>query len=166
MRVKSSIYPKKVEITETKDGFSTIALRKNVNSIVEEDSLMEEEIHLYEYDEVKIRVRHRKNIVNSVENNFNSWFTKGLKLEGLEKEISSKQKETKELINEYKQVDINKELSDSADALFDGVAETFEEVVNVDMVTMAALEGVSEVYEMLDEVMVQLDKINSNEKGS
>lgn len=153
MRVKSANIPKTVEVIEREGKHSIVALRENVLSVTEEDTITGEDINLFEYDEVKVKVRNRRNLLTYMKDNFNMWFERGLHLENLEGEIKAKRKEMDKLINEYKQVDVNSNLEKSNVALFTGVTETYEELLMATMAVESTMEGVCEIYEMLDELM-------------
>lgn len=158
MITQSGKYPKKVEIKKVKGNIVTLVLRNKINQKNETDSLTGDVILIYEYDEVKIETKQRPNLLFYIENNFDAWFERGKQLETLRKTIAIKEKEMNELIGEHKQIDINNELLVKDAALFDGLTETFEEVLYIDNASNAALEGLVEVYELLDQILKQNDK--------
>lgn len=158
MRVKSAKSPERIEILETRDRFSTVALRKNVKSITEEDTLTGGKISLFEYDEVKVKVRDRKDLKSYVAESFDGWFQKGEQLEVLSREIDSKKSEMNKLIKEFKQVDINDTLEMDRNILYEGIAETYLDLARIEEAVEASMLAAWELYEMLDEIIVGLEE--------
>lgn len=155
--VKSSSVLPRIEVVETKNKVSTVVLRKDFQEKIYTDSLTEEEIVEYEYHEVKVYVNNRQNLIPFVERNFDEWFNKGLKLEQLDESIQKKKKEVDRLIKEFEQIKINQDLRNSTNILFEGLAETFEEMLSVESTAHVALMGIVEVYELVDSILLQLE---------
>src|SRR5574343_279630 len=103
MKVSSSVRPKDVEILESEDNKVIIALRDNILEVTENDLLTGKSLVSYKYDEVKVTVRKRDNLLESIKTNFVNWFNKGKRLEELELQIEKNKQEIERLIDDGEQ---------------------------------------------------------------
>ena len=149
MKVSSSFSPKSVEVIREEKRNIIIALRKNIVEIPEVDFFTGRELVRFEYDEVKLNVKNRQNIVQSIEANFENWFSKGLKLEQLGNEIKQKQAEMKQLTDEFKQIEVNNDLVNASNVSFDAVAELYMENINLKNENLSTMEAVATLYETI-----------------
>lgn len=149
MKVSSSIRPKDVEILESGDNKAVVALRDNIVEVNEKDLLTGSPLTTYNYDEVKITVRKRDNLLESIKANFVNWFNKGKRLEELELQIEQNKQEIERLVNDGEQVKVNEELNElSAQALI-GVASNYEESLKIQTESQTLLVAISELYEII-----------------
>lgn len=149
MELKGSKYPQSIEILKTEKGISTVALRRNVEQVDEIDDLTKTDLVHYKYEEVKVKLKQRPNLVKYIQANFDNWFEKGLKLEALRKEIKEKELEMKKLIEKYKQTEVNDELTFITNHSLLAISQSYEDVVQVQEEASFILLALTEVYELL-----------------
>lgn len=154
--VKSSTILPVAEITETKNKVSTITLRRNFEPRTIVDSLTSEESTEYEYEEVKVYVNHRPNLLPFIQVDFDKWFNKGLKLEQLNQQIQDKKREMDKLIKEFEQVKVNSELKEEIMTSYGAVADLYMDNLILTMEkdelkkeNVLLMEAVADLYVMI-----------------
>lgn len=101
MLVKSHKEPKKVELRKKEGKVNEYFLRKNISS--KEITNEQETTTMYEYEEVKIKLVERNNILDYINNNFEDLFQIGITEENTP-EPPSKQERIDELENTLMQL--------------------------------------------------------------
>ena len=149
MKVSSSFSPKRVEIIREEKRNLIVALRKNIIEIPEVDFFTGKELIRFEYDEVKLNVKNRQNIIQSIESNFENWFSKGLKLEQLGNEIKQKQAEMKQLTDEFKQIEVNNELHQESNFNMVAMTELYTELIKAQNELNLTMVALTDLYAMI-----------------
>lgn len=145
-----------IELILSNGSQSTYKLRRNFIPSETVDQLTGTPQTEFQFEEVEITVNSKTNNINSIKSNFNSWFSKGLRLESLQKEIESKQKEMDKLINQYEQLSLNTQLKSNNLTAFQSIGSLYMENFNLknentklkqqNLTTMMAI---AEIYQMI-----------------
>ena len=116
-----------IELISNTNSQSTYKLRRNFIPIETIDQLTNRRQIEFQFEEVEITMNTKTNNQASIEQNFDSWFAKGVKRENLEKEIAAKQKEMDKLINDYEQLNLNTQLKSSNLTAFQSIGSLYTE---------------------------------------
>ena len=149
MKISSSVRPNRVEIKKYIGNKVELLLRDNIEEATEVDLLTQTELTKFTYDEVKVVVKNRDNLIEFIEKSFDNWFTKGKKIEKLENEIKSKKEEIDRLIDGFEQVEVNESLENSNLQALLGVATNYEDQLNIQDELMVTLMAVTDLYEII-----------------
>ena len=149
MKVSSSVRPKDIEILQSEGNKVIVALRDNILEVTESDLLTSKPLTTYKYDEVKITVRKRDNLLESIKTNFVNWFSKGKRLEELELQIEKNKQEIERLVNDGEQVRVNEELNSLTSEALIGVMNNYEESLQTQTETGDLVLAIAEIYELL-----------------
>ena len=149
MKISSSVRPNRVEIKKYIGNKVELLLRDNIEEATEVDLLTQTELTKFTYDEVKVVVKNRDNLIEFIEKSFDNWFTKGKKIEKLENEIKSKKEEIDRLIDGFEQVEVNESLENSNLQALLGVTTNYEDQLNIQDELMVTLMAVTDLYEII-----------------
>lgn len=83
MRVKGNVSPNVLDIESYRPmpGYVEARLRENINETVEVDSMTEQEVTMFEYDEYTFVLREREGLREDIEANMADWLITGRTLE-------------------------------------------------------------------------------------
>jgi len=113
MIVQGSASPKKIWIRYIDENNNdVIRLTRNVIEKDITDEITNNIRKFYEYEEIEISIANRNNLEEYVLNNFDAIFEKGLSDLTLQKQIEEKDKQIKELIDNYKLLEVNQQTQD------------------------------------------------------
>ena len=149
MIISSSVRPNRVEIKKYIGNKVELLLRDNIEEIKEVDLLTQTEMAKFTYDEVKVVIKNRDNLIEFIGKSFDNWFAKGKKIEKLENEIKSKKEEINRLIDGFEQVEVNESLENSSLQALLGVATNYEDQLNIQDELMVTLMAVTDLYEII-----------------
>jgi hypothetical protein len=113
MIVQGSVVPTPIWIRYIdKNNDAIVKLTRNVIVKPILDSITNETINFYEYEETDLKISNRNNIEQYIQNNFDLLFEKGLSDYELKKQLEEKERQIKDLINNYKLLEVNQQLQD------------------------------------------------------
>jgi hypothetical protein len=113
MIVQGSVVPTPIWIRYIdKNNDAIVKLTRNVIVKPILDSITNETINFYEYEETDLKISNRNNIEQYIQNNFDLLFEKGLSDYELKKQLEEKERQIKDLIDNYKLLEVNQQLQD------------------------------------------------------
>ena len=108
MIVQGSASPQNIWIRYVDENNNAV-IRLTKNVIIKDitDEITQDTRQEYEYEEIEISVPNRDNLEEYIQNNFDLLFEKGLNDFELKKQLEEKEKQIKELIDNYKLLELN-----------------------------------------------------------
>lgn len=104
MKVIGNISPEMltVESYAQKPGYAEVRLRENVNKIRVTDSMTDEAVTMYEYDEYVFAVKDQENLRKDIESNMREWLATGRAMETDEQSsaLVDSRRENEELLSD------------------------------------------------------------------
>jgi hypothetical protein len=106
----STINPITVGLIKINNNIAYYKLRKNIQTVTSHNDLLNLDESLFQFDEVDLELTYtNENQINDIENSFETYWTLALEQLNMKKTLEEKDKQIKDLIENYKLIDINKQ---------------------------------------------------------
>ena len=106
----STVSPIIVESIKINNNIAYYKLRKNIQTVTSHNDLLNLDQSLYQYDEVDLELTYTdENQINEIENNFETYWTLASEQLNMKQTLEEKDKQIKDLIENYKLIDVNKQ---------------------------------------------------------
>lgn len=117
MVVCSTISPQTVELVKLENNIATYKLRQNITNSMVSNGIIETEDKIYQFDELTLQVTYVENIEQLITDNFSVYWTLATEQFNTRNILEEKEKQIKDLINNYKLLDVNQQYDTIIDNL-------------------------------------------------